>query len=90
MIKSQASLLLVGVSLSSSVLGLLGLVSLLVVGSLGLVGLLLLNRESSPSLTEDTTNLTKGNTGVLGSDGLTVLASEKHVSREGTLGSVGV
>lgn len=90
MIKSQASLLLVGVSLRSSVLGLLGLVSLLVVGSLGLVGLLLLNRKSSPSLTEDTANLTEGNTGVLGSDGLTVLASEEHVSREGTLGSVGV
>lgn len=66
------------------------LVSLLIGSSLLLVRDLLSISESLPLLTESLTNLAKGDTGVVGSDGVTVIVGEEHVSGQGTLGGVGV
>lgn len=76
--------------LSSSVVSLLGLVSLLVSLSLGLVWGLLVSGEGFPLLTEELTDTTEGDTWVVSTDNISVSVSEEHVSREGSLWSVWV
>lgn len=83
-------LLLLKVGSVGLVGSLLVLVSLLIGVGLLLVRDLLLVSQSLPLLTEKLTDLAKGDTGVIGSDTVTVVVGEEHVGGQGSLGGVGV
>lgn len=73
-----------------SISGFLLLVALLVGGGLCLVGLTMLLRESLPALTENLSDLSERDVGVVGDDVRALLIGKEHVGRESTLWRVGI
>jgi len=63
------------------VLGLLLFVSLLVSSGLGLVWSSLFLAQSLPLVSKDLADLTEADTGVLFSDGISLVVGEEHVGR---------
>lgn len=76
--------------LTHVVLGLLLFVSLLVSSSLGLIWCSLLLGQGLPLVSEDLADLTKADTRILFSDGISLVVGEEHISRETSLGRIGI
>jgi len=88
--ETMTCLVLILITGSGIVLGLLVFVTLLVGGSLLLVWLTLLLTKSLPPITKDFADLTEADAWVFLTDILTLLIGKEHVCREAALGSVGV